>query len=390
MSSIKRIGVIGAGFSGLLSCYALARKGLEIFLVDRADFRNINFKDRRAIVLSEASRSILQKFGLWQKIKPFCIPIKEVWVSEKKAFGRIKLNADELGLQALGWSICAHDLSMVISKAVLESPNVTLKTKKSFEDFHTNGKILSLKLDDGSIETIKNIDFLVGADGIDSEVRRKMGLFLVRKDYDQHAVVGKVVTTMKNNGIAMQKIFEHGSLALIPSGDYQYTFIFIVKSVYFKRNYQNKKIILELITDLCGFPFGRYCSLEVFHDYPIFGSKVLYRQFKKFALVGNSRGSLHPSTAQGLNLGIRDIDELMQRIMNDEDFLENSRISKLKKFRSSREATEIFSNSVAFFYGERYITKNFIRRATIAAAAISTNFRKHIIRIGAGVNYISR
>ena len=76
--------------------------------------------------------------------------------------------------------------------------------------------------------------------------------------------------------------------------------------------------------------------------------------------------------------------------MNDEDFLENSRISKLKKFRSSREATEIFSNSVAFFYGERYITKNFIRRATIAAAAISTNFRKHIIRIGAGVNYISR
>ena len=83
MSSIKRIGVIGAGFSGLLSCYALARKGLEIFLVDRADFRNINFKDRRAIVLSEASRSILQKFGLWQKIKPFCIPIKEVWVSEK-------------------------------------------------------------------------------------------------------------------------------------------------------------------------------------------------------------------------------------------------------------------------------------------------------------------
>ena len=273
---------------------------------------------------------------------------------------------------------------------MLESPNVTLKTKKSFEDFHTNGKILSLKLDDGSIESLKNIDFLVGADGIDSEVRRKMGLFLVRKDYDQHAVVGKVATTMKNNGIAIQKIFEHGSLALIPSGDYQYTFIFIVKSVYFKRNYQNKKIILELITDLCGFPFGRYCSLEVFHDYPIFGSKVLYRQFKKFALVGNSRGSLHPSTAQGLNLGIRDIDELMQRIMNDEDFLENSRISKLKKFRSSREATEIFSNSVAFFYGERYITKNFIRRATIAAAAISTNFRKHIIRIGAGVNYISR
>ena len=128
----------------------------------------------------------------------------------------------------------------------------------------------------------------------------------------------------------------------------------------------------------------------MFHDYPIFGSKVLYRQFKKFALVGNSRGSVHPSTAQGLNLGIRDIDELMLWLMNDKDFQKNSKISRSKKFASSREATEIFSNSVAFFYGERYLTKNFIRRATIAAAAMSKNFRKHFIRIGAGVNYISR
>ena len=69
----------------------------------------------------------------------------------------------------------------------------------------------------------------------------------------------------------------------------------------------------------------------MFHDYPIFGSKVLYRQFKKFALVGNSRGSVHPSTAQGLNLGIRDIDELMLWIMNDEDFLEKLEDFKIKK-----------------------------------------------------------
>ena len=390
MSSIKRIGVIGGGISGLLCCYALARKGLEIFLVDHADFRDIKFKDRRAIVLSEASRSILQRIGLWQKIKPFCTPIKEVRVSEKRAFGRIALKADELGLGTLGWSICAHDLLMVISNAVLESPNITLKMKKSFKDYDTSKKILSLTLDDGSIESLKNIDFLVGADGIDSEVRRKMGLFFMRKDYGQHAVVGKVATTMKNNGIAIQKIFEHGSLALIPSGDYQYTFIFIVKNDYFKNSHQNKKVFLELIIELCGSPCGRYCSAEVFHDYPIFGSKVLYRQFKKFALVGNSRGSVHPSTAQGLNLGIRDIDELMLWLMNDKDFQKNSKISRSKKFASSREATEIFSNSVAFFYGERYLTKNFIRRATIAAAAMSKNFRKHFIRIGAGVNYISR
>ncbi len=390
MSSINRIGVIGGGISGLLCCYALARKGLEIFLVDHADFRDIKFKDRRAIVLSEASRIILQRIGLWKKIKPFCIPIKEVRVSEKRAFGRIEFNADELGLRALGWSISADDLLMVISKAVLESPNVVLKMEKSFENFHFKEKLLSLKANDGSVEKVKNIDFLVGADGIDSEVRRRMGLFSVRKDYKQHAVVGNVVTTMKNNGVAIQKIFDHGSLALIPSGDRQYTFIFIVKNGHFENRHQNKKIFLELIIELCGFPSGRYCSLEVFHYYPIFGSKVFYRQTEKFALVGNSRGSVHPSTAQGLNLGIRDIDELMLWLLNDGDLCKNARSSRSKIVISSREATEIFSNSVAFFYGERYLTKNFIRRATIAAVAMSKNLRKHFIRLSTGLDYISR
>ena len=389
MSSIKRIGVIGGGVSGLLCGYALVKKGFEIFLVDHADFRDFKFKDRRAIVLSEASRSILQRIELWQKIKPFCTPIKEVQVSEKRAFGRIKFNAEELGLPALGWSIRANELLMVISKAVLESPNVVLKMKKSFKDFHINEKILSLKLDDGSTEEVKNIDFLVGADGIDSKVRRKMGLCFMRKDYNQHAIVGNVATTMKNNGVAIQKIFEQGSLALIPSGNYQYTFILIAKNGHFRNNQQNKKVFLELIIDLCGFPSGRYCSLEVCHDYPIFGSKVIYRQFEKFALVGNSRGSIHPSTAQGLNLGIRDIDELILWLMNDKDYCENSRVSRPKKFVSSREATEIFSNSVAFFYGERYLAKNFIRRASIAAVAMSEKLRKHFIRIGTGIDYIS-
>ena len=66
-------------------------------------------------------------------------------------------------------------------------------------------KILSLTLGDGSIESLKNIDFLVGADGIDSEVRRKMGLFFMRKDYGQRAVVGKVATTMKITVLLFKK-----------------------------------------------------------------------------------------------------------------------------------------------------------------------------------------
>ena len=390
MSSIKRIAVIGGGVSGLLCCYALATKGFEIILVDDVDFRDITTNDRRSIVLSEASKVILTGIGLWQKIELFSIPIKEVWVSEKRSFGRIKFNANDVGLEALGWSICAQDLLMIISKAVLQKSNVVLKMKKSFEDFRINEKILILKRIDGSTEQVKNIDFIVGADGIGSNVRKKMGLSSTRKDYKQEAVIGKVVTTKKNNGVAIQKIYQNGSLALIPSGNYHYTFIFIVKKGSLKNYTQKDKAFLDLIIELCGFPFGRYYSLEVSHDYPLFGSKVFYRHLKNFALVGNSRGTVHPSTAQGLNLGIRDIHELILSLTSNENFDKNSCVLRAKNFSSSREVAEIFANSVALFYGERSMITNFIRRAIIATLATSKKLRKQFIRIGTGVNFIER
>ena len=89
-------------------------------------------------------------------------------------------------------------------------------------------------------------------------------------------------------------------------------------------------------------------------------------------------------------MGIRDIDELISLLNSDENFYNKSRVSKSKQFLSSRKSIEIFAHSVAFFYGERYLTTNFIRRATIAAVATSRKLRKQFGRIGTGIDYIAR
>ena len=116
----------------------------------------------------------------------------------------------------------------------------------------------------------------------------------------------------------------------------------------------------------------------------------MYRHLKKFALVGNSRGTVHPSTAQGLNLGIRDINELILLLTSNEDSCKKSSVLKSKSFFSNRGVTEIFASSVALVYGERYMITNFIRRATIATVATSKKLRKQFIRIGTGIDFIER
>lgn len=390
MKGYKRIAIIGSGISGLLCSYALAKKDAQIFLIDNNDFRTANSQDRRAIVLSVSSKFILEHIGLWKNISYFCTPITEVWISEKKAFGRVRLKAEEAGLEALGWSICAQDLLMVISKSVLGNANITLKMKYLFEDFSTSKKALFLRPANRPIEVLNDIDLVVGADGVNSSVRKKMGLILNKKNFNQDAIVGHVFTSKSNNGIAIQKIFNLGSLALIPSGRNRFTFIFIVKKGCMKSYGRNYQAYLDLINHLCGSDFGSYCFSDSPRIFPVYGSKVFYKHSDFFALVGNSRGTVHPSTAQGLNLGIRDIDELMIRLSKENRCFKTFGPKILSHYFTKRDLTEVFASSVATLYQKRNPISNILRRSTLASVAINKPFRRLITRLGTGLSYIDQ
>ena len=130
-------------------------------MIDSRDPRTVENSDQRAIVLSEASKIILQRIGLWDSLSRFCTPIEEVWVSEKRAFGKVKLVASEVGLDALGWAISAKDLLMVINNCVYQNANITIKANHLFKDFSEPRKILHLKSNSGSGVAIKILSSLL-------------------------------------------------------------------------------------------------------------------------------------------------------------------------------------------------------------------------------------
>ena len=390
MSSLGGIAIVGGGLSGLICSYALARKNFKVYLIDSRDPRTVENSDQRAIVLSEASKIILQRIGLWDSLSRFCTPIEEVWVSEKRAFGKVKLVASEVGLDALGWAISAKDLLMVINNCVYQNANITIKANHLFKDFSEPRKILHLKSNSGSGVAIKNIEFVIGADGLNSVVRNRMGLRSEIINFEQDAIVGNISTHKDPEGIAIQRIFEEGSVALIPKKNNRLTFVFIVKRNSFKNYTRDHTKYLRQIEELCGKPFGSYSLLESPRHYPLYGLKLAYKHSEHFALVGNSRGTVHPTTAQGLNLGIRDIDELITQIQRLGVPLKIAPPVVFNKCFSSREVSELFIDSVATLYRKRNATSNFIRRAVLATAANNKRLRKIITRIGTGLDYIEQ
>ena len=72
--------IIGAGLTGLCLASILSILDYKIVLIDKnkISFNYFKKSDFRTTALSEGSKNILNKYGLWRNIKPHAQPIKKI------------------------------------------------------------------------------------------------------------------------------------------------------------------------------------------------------------------------------------------------------------------------------------------------------------------------
>ena len=65
--------IIGSGLIGLITAFFLAKLGFSITVIEKKKISDSNnfLKDIRTTAISEGTKIILEKFGLWRKIKKF-------------------------------------------------------------------------------------------------------------------------------------------------------------------------------------------------------------------------------------------------------------------------------------------------------------------------------
>ena len=82
------IHIIGGALTGLLTAYCASKLGYKIIITEKNNIdektKNIT-SDSRTTAIAEGSKIFLESEGLWQKIKPFSEPIKDIKVVEKNA-----------------------------------------------------------------------------------------------------------------------------------------------------------------------------------------------------------------------------------------------------------------------------------------------------------------
>jgi 2-octaprenyl-6-methoxyphenol hydroxylase len=260
----------GAGPVGCVAALALQDSAHEVRVVDSGTAAPAF----RPIVLSYASRLILERVGVWSSLA--ATTIDTIHVSQAGAFGRTVLGAADAGVPALGY--------------VVEYAALLASLRKPLADLFTAHELPAR--------------CIVHAEGMspDAEVKR----------YAQDALVAVVEMSPPARAVAFERFTREGPLALLPFGG-RYALVWSLppdKAQALAAAPQAD--FLRALNALAGTRPGRAIGVEGRAVQPLSLRVRDARVGDRSVYIGNAAQTLHPVAGQGLNLGLRDAWELAQ------------------------------------------------------------------------------
>ncbi len=307
----------GGGLAG--NCLALALKdcGLKIAIIEaqtRESLKNSPAGDR-ALALAAGTVTMLDALGAWKGVKDKATAITSIHVSDKGHFGKTRLSAQKQRVKALGYVISARDIETQVADLVAQS-NITQISPARIVGLMSGDKAVnvSLKQNDESINLSAKL--LVGADGGQSTIRSLLEIKQHKTDYQQTALVTTVKASLAHKNVAYERFTSSGPLALLPTVDNQV-------SVVWTREQQEaddlialpEKDFTEALQQCFGYRLGHLSLSAPRRAFPL----QLIRTHKmvegRAVIIGNAAHQLHPVAGQGFNLGLRDVVELAELLL---------------------------------------------------------------------------
>jgi len=314
--------IVGGGPAGLSFACSMAGLDLNVLLVEKSALESISKPkpDGREIALTHHSRKILIKLGVWAFIDEAEVsPLKEAKVFDGGSDSLLNFDAKKSAIEALGYLVPNYLIRAALFEKASQAENVTILNELMVEGISTSDTDAEVSLSNG--KTVKS-KLVVAADSRFSEIRRKMGIPSVMKDFSKVMITTRMTHEKAHNHVALE-CFNYGhTLALLPLNGNVSSFVLTVSTDKIDEMLElDEEKFNQMASDGFGGKLGRMKQIGDRHSYPLVG--VYAQQFRatRFALIGDAAVGMHPVTAHGFNLGLRGQDLLslcISRAVNNE------------------------------------------------------------------------
>ena len=318
--------IAGGGPVGLCLALGMAQRGARVELIEsvKPEPGAQNSFDGRVLALSEGSRKILDSIGVWSALTPFLTEIKHVHVSQQGYLGLTLMHAEEMNVPALGYAVRASDLGQVLWQAVNQQQGIQLRCPAKVTRLAQTDKQVVVTFEQDGEQQQLTSRLIVGADGTDSQVRKSLGLDLQQRDYQAWAILAQVETEKPHQGWAFERFTSQGPVALLPLDTHAHKLVYVASN-------QDCQALLDLSDQdfiaafeaKMGERFGAYQTISPRLAYPLKETYVDQVVVGRAVLMGNASHTQHPVAAQGLNLGLRDVDDFWVGLNADLSNLDN-------------------------------------------------------------------
>ncbi len=335
---------------------ALLPLGLKVAVVEavpRSAPAQPSFDDR-STALSRSTQRMFEAMELWDDIAAASTPITSIHVSDQGRFGFSHIDAEEQGVEALGYVVINRVLGGVLHQALDGNRDIDVLCPARIVEIDLSPEIALATVESGGgLRHTLECDLLVAADGANSAVREMMGIAATRTSYGQHAVIGNLLTEKPIENVAFERFTEQGPLAILPLTEGRAGFVWTVAEDDADRvlALDDSSFLAELQAAF-GNRLGALSDVGRRAAYPLVLSKAERLTATRSVLVGNSAHGLHPVAAQGFNLGMRDVAALCDCLADDRD--DPNMLDRYAEWRRGDQGKLVrFTDSLVKLFGTR-------------------------------------
>lgn len=392
--------VSGGGLVGASVAIGLADRGFQVALIEPTQRSHTQqpSHDQRTLVLNAASLNILSTLGLLPDAL-VRIPITHIIINRQGGFGHLHLKADDHHAiiaddtdpdqPYFGQVVVAQALGEVMLQRLAEHPNITEYCPASLVSFTDHGDRIHAHLDDNAVLEAR---ILVGADGTHSMIRNQLQCPTDTHDYGQSAMVFNVAAARPQHHTAFERFTAHGPLALLPQAHGRYGVVWVDDhpAIDQAMTWSDTALLAELKVRFGG-QLGDFSKPSVRTRYGLIKQHTRHPVQGRVVLVGNAANSVHPVSAQGFNLGLRDAAGLIDALIEhgDENPLGQDRwdqaLLRYQDIRSEdQRATLRYTDTLAKAFAHRASFVRFMAGVGLALHAASPTLTRRLVRAAMG------